>query len=335
MLTRIRPYGCLKLGALEAAWAEWPRTWYGQRSERCRVQGLPADVIKPTPIEPNVVDASTLLLHVKKIVRPTKRASEGPPSMCKPIVLLLPDLAVRAVILRLDSLPARKEDQTSLIRWRLGQEQLFPLGGTKVVFHLLDSAELSQQGAVMVLAVAIRESVLAQYEDLCKQMGLNPVEVDIATFRLFNLWAQVTRWNKVSTSEDLLWVSLMDEGFTVLIHHAGRLIFLRSKLLHTRRSHDLNELDVSAEQRQHQDWVLDEILASLTVCMEAHPEVSVSRVVLASDGTDQGLVDLLSHELHVPIETIEWKKMLRGRWGEAPSGNPLGGLVAVAGLLGR
>ena len=111
MWTGIRPYGCLKLGALEASWAEWPRTWLGRRSERCRVQGLPADVVTPTPIEPNVVDASTLLLYVKKIIRPRKTAKSGwfPSGLYKPIVLLLPDLAVRAVILRLDTLqPAMK-----------------------------------------------------------------------------------------------------------------------------------------------------------------------------------------------------------------------------------
>lgn len=335
MLTRIRPYGCLKLGSLEAAWAEWPRNWYGQRHERCRVQGLPADVIKPTPIEPNVVDASTLLLHVQKIVRPPKKISGAAFSLGKPIVLVLPDLAVRAVILRLDSLPARKEDQTSLIRWRLGQEQLFPLGGTKVVFHLLDSGESSPRGAVTVLAVAIRESVLAQYEDVCEQMGLNPVEVDIATFRLFNLWAHVTRWEKVSRSEDLLWVSLMDEGFTVLIHHAGRLIFLRSKLLHARKGQEVSDPHASPDQRQYQERVLEEVLASLTVCMESHPEVSVNRVILANERTDQGLVELLGRELHVPVETIESKSLVQGRWSEIPQGDPLGGLVAVAGLLGR
>ena len=204
-----------------------------------------------------------------------------------------------------------------------------------MVYHRLDAGGASSQGAVTVLAVAIREAVLAQYEELCEQLGLNPVDVDIATFRLFNLWARVTRWNKVSATEDLLWVSLMDNGFTVLIHHAGRLIFLRSKLLYSQTSHELVGLDSSAEQRQHQDRVVEEILASLAVCMEGHPEVSVNRVVLASEGTDRGLVDLLGDELQVPVEAVEWKHMLQGSWGEAPSGNPLGGLVAVAGLLGR
>ncbi len=325
MLSRIRPYGCLKLGALEAAWAEWPRTWYGQPVERCRVQELPTDVLKPTPIEPNILDTNALQLHVRKLVRPVKARSREMCSTGKPVVLLLPDLAVRAVILRLETLPARKEDQLSLIRWRLGQEQLFPLGGTKVVFHVLDSPDQTSRGPVSVLAVAIRDSVLAQYEAVCEQMGLNPVEVDIATFRLFNLWAQVTKWNPGRSSEDFLWVSLMDEGFTVLIHHGGRLIFLRSKLLPS------SMLD----GQQHQDKVLEEILASLTVCMESHPEVSVSRVLLAQERTDHGLVTLLEGELRIPVETIDWKHLVRGTWDEIPQGDLLGGLVAVAGLLGR
>ena len=53
----------------------------------------------------------------------------------RPIVLLLPDLSVRATVLQLEQFPAQTEEQEALIRWRLGQEQLLPLAGAKIVWQ--------------------------------------------------------------------------------------------------------------------------------------------------------------------------------------------------------
>ena len=42
-----------------------------------------------------------------------------------------------------------------------------------------------------VLTVAIRETVIKQYEAVCEAVGLFPVEVDTATFRLCNLFSSL------------------------------------------------------------------------------------------------------------------------------------------------
>ena len=113
--------------------------------------------------------------------------------------MLLPDTAVRATILHLEQLPVRREERDALIRWRLGQEQLFPLSGAKVLSQVFHDRSEGKRPAYTVLTVAVQESVLKQYESLCESVGLIPQEVGITSLRIFDLWRRVSsgsHWRK-------------------------------------------------------------------------------------------------------------------------------------------
>ena len=108
--------------------------------------------------------------------------------MPRAATVILPDLAVRLAVLRLQDLPWSSEEREALVRWRLGQEQLLSLTGAKVFSQVLSEPGGSGDGPCTVLAVVVQEAVLAQYEAVCEAAGLIPQEVDVSSLRLFNLW---------------------------------------------------------------------------------------------------------------------------------------------------
>ena len=138
-LTTSRPRHCLKIGAQALAWGEAVRTWRGRYRYRCVLSPTPTGAIKLSPMDLNLTDMSAVESRLRSLAGPSRDLrfagrvwlSDVP----RPIVLLLSDLSVRAAVLQLEQLPAQVEEQEALIRWRLGQEQLLPLAGAKIVWQ--------------------------------------------------------------------------------------------------------------------------------------------------------------------------------------------------------
>lgn len=274
-----RPQRCLKIGAESVAWAETERNWRGRRWHRCVTAQIPDGAVKPSPVDQNLSDLSTLETRIRRLaganpgVRLAGRvlAADIP---C-PVVLLLPDAAVRAVVLHLDQLPSHPEERDALIRWRLGQEQLFPLSGAKVVSQVFQSSAHDDRTHT-VLAVAVQESVLQQYESLCESAGLIPQEVGMTSLRLFELWRRAsggTRWRQ----RDFLWANLADRALTTMVFQQGRLLFYRCKLL-------AGEAATIAARSELLDKIVQECSASLDACQQRHPSAAIKEAVVCADG---------------------------------------------------
>ena len=127
-LTTSRPRQCLKIGAQALTWGEAIRTWRGRYRYRCLLSPTPVGAVKLSPMDLNLTDVSAVESRLRALAGPSRDLRfagrvwlSGIP---RPIVLLLPDLSVRAAVLQLEQLPAQPEEQEALIRWRLGQEQL-------------------------------------------------------------------------------------------------------------------------------------------------------------------------------------------------------------------
>jgi hypothetical protein len=231
------------------------------------------------------------------------------------VTLLLPDAAVRAVVLHLDQLPDRVEEREALIRWRFGQEQLFPLTGTTIVSQVFPVASGTAQS---VLAVAIQQSVLSQYESVCENAGLVPRDVGLTSLRLFDLWTKIAGrggWE----DDDLLWVSLVDRALTTMLFQRGRLLFYRCKLL-------------TADALSGTDTGLQKIAASLEMCRQRHPAVSVKRAVLCADDM-VSLHDTLEEQLALSVVTLGWDDVEARGWGSGDGRQGVASLAALAGVL--
>lgn len=323
-----RPQRCLKFGADSVAWAETERNWWGQRRHRCVMSPLPEGVVKPSPADQNLSDLSTLEGRIRALAGPGPEVRIAGHSLLsdlpRPIVLLLPDAAVRAVVLHLDQLPAKRDERDALVRWRLGQEQLFPLGGARVVSQVFHGLAGSESRTHTVLAVAIQESVLNQYEALCESAALIPHEVGMTSLRLFELWRRASGgsdWQR----RDFLWANLSDRALTTMVFQQGRLLFYRCKLLGG------DATAVSAKTGML-NKIVEECGASLDACQQRHPSAVVKEAVVCADGDLSALQARVEADLDLSVEQLGWRSVEALGWVTKGSHRSMTSLAAMAGV---
>jgi len=330
-LTTSRPHQCLKIGAQALAWGEAVRTWRGRYRYRCVLSPTPTGAIKLSPMDLNLTDVAAVESRLRLLAGPNRDLPFAGPAWLsdapRPIVLLLPDLSVRATVLQLEQLPAKAEEQEALIRWRLGQEQLLPLAGAKIVWQGFSSHGAGGERSHEVLVVAIQEAILKQYESLCESVGLLPQEVGVTSFRLFNLWLKAAGGRK-RLGRDLLWVSVSDGGLTCFVMQEGRLVFVRSKLLSVEGLQ--GEGDPGGELV---DNIVEECAASLRACRERHPGLNVTEIVLAGDSPFPTLEQALNSELGLSTERLDWEAVERVGWTHDGGSTSWATLPVVAGVM--
>ena len=330
-LTTSRPRHCLKIGAQALVWGEAVRTWRGRYRYRCVLSPTPTGAIKLSPMDLNLTDMSAVESRLRSLAGPSRdlqfagRAwlSDVP----RPIVLLLSDLSVRATVLQLEQLPAQAEEQEALIRWRLGQEQLLPLAGAKIVWQGFPSQGAGDERSHAILVVAIQEAILKQYEFLCESVGLLPQEVGVTSFRLFNLWLKAAGGRK-RLGRDLLWVSVSDGGLTCFIMQEGRLVFVRTKLLSGESLQGEEDLDGDLV-----DNIVEECAVSLRACLEHHPGLNVTEIVLAGDSPFPTLEQALNSELGLSTERLDWEAVEGLGWTHDGGSTSWATLPVVAGVM--
>ena len=330
-ITASRPRHCLKIGAKALAWGEALRTWRGRYHYRCTLSPAPPEAIKLSPMDLNLTDMPAVESCLRSLVAPRRESgvagqvwqSEAP---C-PIVLLLPDLSVRATVLQLEQFPVHAEEQEALIRWRLGQEQLLPLAGAKIVWQGFPSHGARDERSHVVLAVAIQEAILRQYESLCESVSLLPQEIGVTSFRLFNLWLK-TAGGRKRLGRDLLWVSVSDGGLTCFVMQEGRLAFVRTKLL---RADDLQD----GESLGHDmaDNIVEECAASLRACRDHFPNLNVTDMVFAGDCSFPTIEQALKKEFSLSTERLDWKSVEQAGWTHDGGSTSWATLPVVAGVM--
>lgn len=323
-----QPQCCLKLGTDAAAWAETERNWRGRRRYRCVASPLPDGTLKPSSTELNVSDAVTLQGRIRTLVglQAEGQRDEGSllPDLPRRITLLLPDTAVRAMVLHLDDLPARSDEREALIRWRLGQEQLFSLAGAKVVSQMFHAVPGDERRVHTVLTVAIQESVLQQYETLCEAVGLIPHEVGITSLQLFNLWQGAFGGLRRKKTE-FLWANVADRSLTTMVFQQGRPLFYRCKLL---GSHAMD----AGEPSGLLDKIIEECGASLDVCQQRHPAVAIKHAILCVDRELTGLKTRLEAGLDLSVEQMGWGALERLGVTAKEGHQGMASLAAMAGV---
>jgi type IV pilus assembly protein PilM len=325
-----RPRLCVKIGAQAMAWVEASRNWRGRRRYRCLLSPTPTGAVKLTPVELNLTDVAGVENRLRSFTGPHRDLRVAGhvvlADMPRPITLLLPDLSVRTTVVHLEQFPDRPEEQEALLRWRLGQEQLFSLAGAKVFWQVFPPERPDHHGTYAVLVVAIQEAVLNQYETVCESAGLVTQEIGVCSLRLFNLWLKASRGRRLD--RDLLWVSLLDGGLTCLILHEGRLVFVRTKRLEGEPVPLDEEAGVECADR-----IVKECAASLYACQEYHPKLAVKHVVYASDHSISALDTAFRHELDVSTEQCDWEHVEQLGWMPNGGSTSLAAFPVLAGVI--
>src|ERR1700736_3394543 len=86
------------------------------------------------------------------------------------VTVIIPDAAVRVLLLDFDALPSKAPEVMAVVRFRLKKLLPFEVEDAAVSYQVMSSAK----GLVTVLAVAVPQAVLAEYEGIVAAAGYLP-----------------------------------------------------------------------------------------------------------------------------------------------------------------
>jgi type IV pilus assembly protein PilM len=134
----------------------------GEMVERCSVSELAPGSIVPDLIEGNVLQGEA----VRTAIRESVGALAG---RSRDVIAVLPDAAVRVVLLDFDALPSDRQEAEGVVRFRLKKSLPFDVEKSKVAYH----AQTSPNGLRVVAAVALA-SIVQEYEAAITDAGYSP-----------------------------------------------------------------------------------------------------------------------------------------------------------------
>ena len=131
------------------------------------------------------------------------------------ITLVIPDAAVRVLLLEFDTLPARESDALPIVRFRLKKLLPFDSDDAMVAYQIMSTSKT----IVRVLAVAIPRDVLSEYETAVREAGFEPGAV---------LPSTLAALAAIEDDSPVLLVNANKLGVTAAIVRGGILMLHRS-----------------------------------------------------------------------------------------------------------
>ena len=144
------------------------RVLAGRISEhRHSVEMCATHELSPGSLVPDLLEAN---LRQRESVYQTVRNTLGSVGgRSRDLVAVLPDAAVRVVLLDFDTLPDNRQEAESVVRFRLKKALPFDMDKARVSYH----AQSSNNGLRLIAAVALT-SVVEEYESAFREAGYSP-----------------------------------------------------------------------------------------------------------------------------------------------------------------
>jgi type IV pilus assembly protein PilM len=130
--------------------------------EFCSTRELAPGCVVPDLTEDNIRQR-------EMVVRALGSALEQVGGHSRDVIAILPDAAVRVVLLDFDTLPEKAQEAESVIRFRLRKSLPFDVDKAAVSYH----AQTADSGLRVIAAVALK-NVLADYERVYREAGFSP-----------------------------------------------------------------------------------------------------------------------------------------------------------------
>jgi type IV pilus assembly protein PilM len=130
--------------------------------EAVSARTLPPGSLAPGLATPNVGNADALRGAITDSL-----SAVG--SRSRDVIVVVPDAAVRIVLLDFEALPERRQDADSVVRFRLKKSLSFEVDDAALSYDVRRA-----NGAIKVIAAVAPSSVRAEYESLFRGADLNP-----------------------------------------------------------------------------------------------------------------------------------------------------------------
>src|SRR6185369_4655560 len=186
--------------------------------EKYEAVACPEDILKGSLKDPNVFDAKALATAISesylKLSTDTKRVS-----------MSIPDFSGRVMTLEIESLTKNKEEGSDQVKWKL--KKSFPIDPNEL-HHEYQVLKEDEEGKATLLVALVSKSVIAEYEELLLESGLEPAKIDFATFNIYRLFSP-----RLEIQDDLTLVLHHRGSLCVMVFQEGILDFFRSKQIGT------------------------------------------------------------------------------------------------------
>jgi len=257
---------------------------------------LPAGTVKPSLTTQNVLDPPALSERIAEALSALSARSRD-------VIGVIPDAAVRVVLLDFEQLPESQEEATGVLRFRLKKSLPFDVEKAVISYHAHRSAS-----GLKVVAVVVLASVREEYEMAFVQAGYGPGVVLPSTLAALGV---------VDASSPTMVIKVSDSSATVAIVDANELRLLRT-------------LEVASRNGLEPARLADEIYPSL-VFFEDQFGASVQRVLVGGTASARDLASALAVHSSAPVEDLVAESYLSGNLGSASGSSGL--LAGVAGAL--
>ncbi len=182
--------------------------------EYAKTADLPSGMMTCSYASPNIGDVTSLVQVLRECL-------SGSPGDYRRAALSLPDSVFRVQTLEFDELPPKPTDRERLIRWRLEKTAAFDLAETVLRYQILRR----QENGFTVLACVAKHAVIAQYESVLIELGLEPWSVGVSSFHILNLYSPIIS----KRSPIFALARLTEDSFATVVAEAGGTRFYRYK----------------------------------------------------------------------------------------------------------
>jgi type IV pilus assembly protein PilM len=134
----------------------------GRMVEMSSARELAPGTVVPDLMEANLRDGAALRQAIESALGSLGARSHD-------VIAILPDTAVRVVLLDFETLPPKREEAEAVVRFRLKKSLPFDPEEAKISYHLQSTAKGSQ----VIAAVALKK-VLEEYESAFRDAGYSP-----------------------------------------------------------------------------------------------------------------------------------------------------------------
>lgn len=165
--------------------------------------------------------------------------------------LSIPDGIFRVQIIEFDELPARSHDRDRLIRWRIEKGAAFDTANTLLRYQVHERPDKGYS----VLACVAKQDIIAHYESVLAELGLETWAIVPSSLNVLNLYAPALLARN-TPGFALAWIT--EGSHVTIIMERGGPRFYRYKELRTGAAEDvttrlLRELDDSLHFYMHRD----------------------------------------------------------------------------------
>jgi Tfp pilus assembly PilM family ATPase len=187
---------------------------------------VPDGLVIDAYASPNVSDTSNLSALLRE-------GLDGVPAGIHRAGLSLSDSVFRVQTIEFDKLPDKAEDRQRLIHWRLEKGAAFDIADTVLRYQVLTQ----QDKGFTVLSCVAKQAVIAQYESLCNELGLDLWAVGPSSFYTVNLYSSYL----AKKSPCFALTHLSKDSFATIIMEPSGMRFYRYKELKRGSADDIRE----------------------------------------------------------------------------------------------